>query len=256
MHRDVSSEIGREPCAGVPLVAVEPAEAVRLLVLGQKPSAGRAVHFCNAYTLSLAHGDDEYRRLLRRGDLCFPDGQSVVWVRRLLARGSRLRRVAGPDLFEAVFAASTTQAPRHYLLGGDESTLARLRVELSRRFPDAQIVGAESPPFRRLSPRELRAQDERITEACANIVWVGLGTPKQDYEVRRLADQLPVTAVAIGAAFDFVAGTKRRAPAWMRSLGLEWVHRLASEPRRLWRRYLIGNAVFLWAAWRRRDDAS
>lgn len=242
----------REPCAGVLLAAVTPQEAVGFVTASFGSATGRAIHFCNAFTLSLAHGDAEYRETLRRATVCFPDGQSVVWARHLLSRRSAMKKVSGPDFFDAVFSASTAEGPRHYLLGGSEETLARLHFELSARYPEAQIVGRESPPFRELTEQELHAQDHRIADSGADIVWVGLGTPKQDYEVCRLADSIPVTAIAVGAAFDFVAGTKRRAPHWMRGSGLEWVHRLVSEPRRLWRRYLVGNAVFVGAAWKRR----
>ena len=245
----------REPCAGVLLTVSTPGAAVESTLRCAEAKRGRAIHFCNAYTLSIAHADDAYRELLTRAGACYPDGQSVVWVRKVLDRNSRMHKVSGPDFFEAVLGASSAGGLRHYLLGGDEQTLVGLRRQLSARFPEAQVVGWESPPFRQLTEDEIRAQDDRIRDSRAEIVWVGLGTPKQDYEVKRLADALPVTAVAVGAAFDFTAGTKTRAPRWMRSAGLEWLHRFASEPRRLWRRYLIGNAVFVWAAWRRRNFA-
>lgn len=238
-----------EACAGVPVAITSIDETLKFL-FASPGGDGRAVHFCNAYTLSLAYSDTAYRSLLREGDQCLPDGQAVVWVSRILDRRSRLRKVSGPDLFEAAFAASDRSGPRHYLLGGSPETLGTLTEVLSKRFPRAQIVGASSPPFRPMSEIEYRAQDEAIRRSGAEIVWVGLGTPKQDHEVRRIADALPVTAVAVGAAFDFTAGNKKRAPRWMRSAGFEWLHRLGSEPRRLWRRYLVGNAVFLWAAWK------
>jgi N-acetylglucosaminyldiphosphoundecaprenol N-acetyl-beta-D-mannosaminyltransferase len=114
------------------------------------------------------------------------------------------------------------------------------------------LAGAESPPFRDLTDDEKREQDERIRASGADIVWVGLGTPKQDFEVERLVETMPVLAAAVGAAFDFTAGTVKPAPEWMQRNGLEWAHRFASEPRRLWRRYLIGNVEFVRAAGRRR----
>lgn len=113
------------------------------------------------------------------------------------------------------------------------------------------LAGAESPPFRDLTDDERREQDDRIQASRADIVWVGLGTPKQDFEAERLAEALPLLAAAVGAAFDFTAGTVKPAPAWMQRSGLEWAHRLASEPRQLWRRYLIGNARFVSIALRR-----
>lgn len=243
--------ITREPCAGVAIGVAALEDAVDLALSARRGGSGRAIHFCNAYTLSIAHTDPAYRELLRKAWLCLPDGQSVVWVRRLLDRRSRLQKVSGPDFFLAAFHATQVTAHRHYLLGSDEQTLSSLVANLSRRYPRADIVGYHSPPFRSLSSEETAAQDEAIRAAGADLVWVGLGTPKQDWEAARLAKGLPVTAVAVGAAFDFAAGTKRRAPTWMRSSGLEWMHRLASEPRRLWRRYLVGSLVFLWSAWRR-----
>jgi N-acetylglucosaminyldiphosphoundecaprenol N-acetyl-beta-D-mannosaminyltransferase len=123
--------------------------------------------------------------------------------------------------------------------------LAELETELRRRFPNAQIVGAESPPFRTLTEQEIAEQEARLVESTAQVVWVGLGTPKQDWESARLAEEIPAVFLAVGAAFDFIAGEKRQAPLWMQRNGLEWLFRLAVEPRRLWRRYLFGNARFL-----------
>jgi N-acetylglucosaminyldiphosphoundecaprenol N-acetyl-beta-D-mannosaminyltransferase len=127
-----------------------------------------------------------------------------------------------------------------------------LQRELRRRFPRARIVRACSPPFRPLSVRERHDQERDVLATHADIVWVGLGTPKQDVHAAELATRLPVVCAAVGAAFDFVAGHKRRAPRWMGSSGLEWLFRLVCEPRRLWRRYLFGNARFLWGVARRR----
>ncbi|GAA5193163.1 hypothetical protein GCM10023346_17170 [Arthrobacter gyeryongensis] len=139
---------------------------------------------------------------------------------------------------------------KHFLLGSTNDTLRKLNEELTSRYPGIEIVGQLSPPFRDQSPSELAAQDKFISDSEAQIVWVGLGTPKQDFEVLRLANRLPVVAVAVGAAFDFVAGTKKEAPVWIRKIGFEWLFRLLSEPRRLWRRYLFGNFEFLRATLR------
>lgn len=210
-------------------------------------SKGVAVHFCNAYNVALARSDREYRDLFARGDYVFSDGVPITWV------GKRVRpdvaheweRVYGPDVMQGVFTQSTPTSPRHYLLGSSPAVLAALQQRLLERFPDAQIVGTESPPFRSVTEDELRERDQRIRESGATIVWVGLGTPKQDVEVARLAVSLPVVAIAVGAAFDFLAGTKPQAPIWMQKSGTEWLFRLASEPRRLARRYIWGNSVFL-----------
>ncbi|MFE9643721.1 WecB/TagA/CpsF family glycosyltransferase [Streptomyces sp. NPDC006365] len=208
---------------------------------------GSDVHLSNAYTLALADRDTELRGVLRSASLNLPDGQSVVWANQLLHRGTPLpsTRVYGPDLLLDVFALGQNTDVRHFLLGSTPHVLEGLHRELRRRFPKARIVGTCSPPFGPLSADELRRQAEEIRAADADIVWVGLGTPKQDRWAADLCTQLPVVAVAVGAAFDFVAGAKRQAPSWMQSNGLEWMFRLGCEPRRLWRRYLFGNARFL-----------
>jgi len=216
----------------------------------QGSDRGTAIHFCNAYNVALARSDSHYRQTLEAGDVVFSDGVPITWV------GKRLRpdiaheweRVYGPDVMSGVFERSTGQGPRHYLLGGKPEVLTALEQGLRRRYPDALIVGADSPPFRPPSDSDLAERDARILGSGADIVWVGLGTPKHDYEVARLARSLPVAAVSVGAAFDFLAGTKPQAPVWMQRSGTEWLFRLASEPRRLAKRYLWGNSVFAWEA--------
>jgi N-acetylglucosaminyldiphosphoundecaprenol N-acetyl-beta-D-mannosaminyltransferase len=242
------------PCAGIPITACTPEEAAHEVVrLATSPlERGVDVHLCNAYTLALADKDPAFHEMLRSAGINFPDGKAVVWANRLRHRHLNLAsdRVYGPDLFLDVFRLGQDAGLRHYLLGSTPNVLAVLERELRRRFPSAQIVGLESPPFRPLSEAEFSEQRERIVESRANIVWVGLGTPKQDWETARLAREAPAVYVAVGAAFDFVAGNKRQAPIWMQRHGLEWLFRLATEPRRLWRRYLLGNLRFLAAAGR------
>ena len=123
--------------------------------------------------------------------------------------------------------------------------LAALGQQISTRFPNALVVGCDSPPFHEPSQQDLEERDRRIIASGATMVWVGLGTPKQDWEVARLAETLPVTALAVGAAFDFLAGTTTQAPGWMQRSGLEWAYRFAREPRRLAKRYVWGNSLFI-----------
>lgn len=208
---------------------------------------GVAIHFANAYNVALAQRESSYRRVLEGGDAVFCDGMPVVWAgRRLHADvANSWTRVYGPDVMTGVLNASTQAGPRHYLLGGLPETLAALEVRIRSRWNSALIVGTESPPFGTWSADELVERDERIRESGATLVWVGLGTPKQDWEVHRIARSLPVTALAVGAAFDFLAGTKEQAPVWMQRSGLEWSYRLAHEPTRLAKRYLWGNPMFV-----------
>jgi len=212
---------------------------------------GVAVHFANAYTIALAEQDARYSALLSHdGSAVFTDGMPVAWVGRRAwpSMAERWERVYGPDVMQAVLAGSDERGPRHYLLGGSPETLDLLLRGIALRWPLARIVGAESPPYDLPSPADLAERDARIAASGATMVWVGLGTPKQDWEAARLATSLPVVALAVGAAFDFLAGTKPQAPLWMQRSGMEWAHRLASEPRRLAHRYLWGNPRFLAAA--------
>ncbi len=214
-------------------------------------ASGLPVHFANAYTVALADSDDRYGELLARpGSVAFTAGVPVAWVGRRgdPAVAKEWDRVYGPDVMEAVLEGTGPAGPRHYLLGGSPAPLAALQSVIAVRWPSAIVVGAESPPFRALSPEEVAAQDSRIRDSGATIVWVGLGTPKQDWEVARLAGSVPVVAMAVGAAFDFLAGVKPQAPLWMQKSGTEWAFRFASEPKRLAKRYLWGNPRFLAAA--------
>ena len=212
------------------------------------------VHLVNAYTTSLVDSNPLFRDTILSASLNFADGKPLTWAARWVA-GRPLSQVRGPDLFERVLEIGGQYGLRHFLLGGTDETLTHLQRSIRSHYPTANIVGSISPAFRPLSSDELSEQDARIRETEANIVWVGLGTPKQDFEAARLAAGLEITAVAIGAAFDFTAGTVRRAPEWMSIHGLEWLFRLAMEPRRLWWRYTVGNANFIWAVLRPRRSA-
>jgi len=246
------AELTVVPCLGVPITACTPTQAagevVRLATTDL--DHGVDIHLCNAYTLALADKDLGYKTMLQEAAINFPDGKSVVWANKLRHRRSAIPndRVYGPDLFLDVFDKGQDLRLRHYLLGSTPQVLAELETELRRRCPKAQIVGVESPPFRTLTEQEIAEQTARLVESTAQVIWVGLGTPKQDWESSRLAEEMPAVFLAVGAAFDFVAGKKRQAPLWMQRNGLEWLFRLATEPRRLWKRYLFGNARFLRAS--------
>ena len=242
----------REYVGSIPFTVVPLNEAIDLVLISSsrdstKEAHGLAIHFCNAYNVALARTDNGYRDVLKQGDMIFSDGVPVTWVGKRLRPdlATRWERVYGPDVMSGVLEQSSSEGPGHYLVGGTPDVLQELESTLATRYPTARIVGAESPTFRTPTAGELQERDHRISTSGADIVWVGLGTPKQDYEVARLAARLPVTAIAVGAAFDFLAGTKPQAPTWMRRSGTEWLFRFASEPRRLAKRYLWGNSVFL-----------
>jgi N-acetylglucosaminyldiphosphoundecaprenol N-acetyl-beta-D-mannosaminyltransferase len=240
-------------CCGVNITAPSEGQGADFVLGLTKNRGGVGVHLCNSYTLSLATKDSSYRDLLNQG-VNLPDGTPLAWVgaRRT---GTKVRPTRGPSLLWDLMRASVPHGSRHLLYGGSSQTLESLTRRLSEEIPGLQIVGAISPPFRELTEAE---EDEVIAELAGlrpTFVWVGLGTPRQDVFVARMAERLPAVFIAVGAAFDFAAGTKPEAPAFLHATGLEWLYRFASEPKRLWRRYTIGNAIFIEAVaveeWRR-----
>jgi N-acetylglucosaminyldiphosphoundecaprenol N-acetyl-beta-D-mannosaminyltransferase len=207
------------------------------------------VHLCNAYTLSIVDRDARLREALLASDMNLPDGTPVAWIGRSPNRSGPVR---GPGLVGAVATAGLGVA-RHYLWGGKEGVADGMADRLRQVVPGVDIVGTDSPPFRIPTDEDLFDLAGRVRASGANILWIGLGTPRQDYVVHRLAPLLDMPIVPVGAAFDFWSGAVPEAPAFLHGSGFEWVYRLAREPRRLWRRYLIGNPRFLVAAWRHRS---
>ncbi len=210
--------------------------------------SGADIHLINAFSISLAERDKTYRECLESAAHNFPDGKPLSILTQFSTEP--LKQVRGPSLFELVLDRGRYQDVRHYFLGSTQATLETLVEAVRGRYPGIVIAGTYSPPFRELTEQDFAAQDALILHSQPDIVWVGLGTPKQDFEAQRLARK-GFNAVAVGAAFDFSAGTKKEAPSWASFLGVEWLFRLVMEPRRLWRRYLIGNIRFLIAVIRR-----
>lgn len=236
-------------CCGVRIDALSP-ERARTELAASRYGEPRAVHLCNAYTLSLALKDPGYRDRLNASDLNLADGQPVAFVGRRLGHRHLRSSVRGPSLMQDLLERGQDTGLRHYFYGSTTEVCEQLGRVIARKFPAAKVVGIEAPPFRRLSESEENSLVERIHDAQPDIVWVGLGTPRQDVFVHDFRERFDTTLVAIGAGFDFLAGTKRMAPAYLQRVGLEWAFRLVSEPRRLWRRYLVGNAVFMRGAMR------
>jgi N-acetylglucosaminyldiphosphoundecaprenol N-acetyl-beta-D-mannosaminyltransferase len=212
-----------------------------------------AVHLCNAYTIALADERADLAAALNAECINFPDGMPLVWWARR-HQISVSNRVYGPDLMEAVLARGRIHGLRHYLYGSTPEVLDGLVAAIGQRWPEAEIVGTESPPFRELTDHEVAESVRRAGDLGADVVWVGMGTPKQDLLTHRMARLGNGTYVAIGAAFDFIAGTKSQAPAWMQHSGLEWLYRLVTEPKRLWKRYLIYNVKFVRILWQSRSS--
>ena len=199
----------------------------------------------NVHTTVMAFRDESYRKVQNSGAMALPDGQPLSIVSR--RRGySEAQRVPGPDLMPAILYLSEEKGYRHYFYGSTPETLEKLRKVLLDRFPKLQIVGMYAPPFRPLTEEEDQEAVRQINESGADFVWVALGAPKQEkwmYEHRGRVNGL---MIGVGAAFDFIAGTVRRAPMWMQKLCLEWVYRICQDPKRMFPRYVSTNFAFLW----------
>ncbi len=212
----------------------------------------RYVTICNVHVVVSASRDMAYRDIINGSDMATPDGAPVAWMLRRQGFSSQTR-ISGPDLMWALCERAAQEGLPIYCYGSTEATLALLETSLRTAFPALKVT-MESPPFRALSAEEDAAAVERINASGAGIVFVGLGCPKQErwmaeHRGRDAPNESPLQVkavmIGVGAAFDFHAGTVARAPAWMRDNGLEWLHRLASEPGRLWKRYLVTNTLFI-----------
>jgi len=211
-------------------------------------AGGRRTHYVcvsNVHSVVESQRDPRLKEVLNGGDLNVPDGMPIIWLGR--SRGNSLpRRVYGPDLFVEFCRETQNRGYRHYFYGGAPHVVEALIGNLRGMFPEMHVAGHYSPPFRALTAEEDLEVIEMINAAAPDVLWVGLGCPKQEFWMRAHRETLSVPAiVGIGQAFDIFAGNVRQAPAWMREHGLEWLFRLLQEPRRLWRRYLIYNVEFI-----------
>lgn len=190
-----------------------------------------------ASTLVFARDDRRLASALAGAQIVTPDGMGVVHAARMLGEPIR-ERVYGPDLMELVLGRSSSS---HYLYGGhDDATLRELESAITRRFPDAAVVGSFSPPHRELTEQELASIAESINASGAGIVWVGIGSPKQELFMQQLRERVDAPVlIGVGAAFDFLAGRTAQAPRWMQRASLEWLYRISQDPLRLGRRYLL-----------------
>jgi N-acetylglucosaminyldiphosphoundecaprenol N-acetyl-beta-D-mannosaminyltransferase len=207
--------------------------------------ASRYITVTGMHGVMEAHHAARFRNVLDEADMVVPDGMPLVWISRF--RGYSLRRrVYGPELMLSFCQETARSGYRHYIYGGDAGVPESLAARLKTLCPGIRIVGA---PFRALTAEEDAAAVEAINRAAPDVLWVGLGTPKQDRWMLEHRDRLHVPVmVGVGAAFDFLVSRKKQAPAWMQGHGLEWLFRLLQEPRRLWKRYLVDGSEFVFLA--------
>ena len=236
---------GKNNVLGIGVSAIDYDGAVDAIVAAAREgrsfkAAALAVHGVMTGVL-----DREHRWRLNRFDLIAPDGQPVRWAMNLLHRSKLKDRVYGPNLMLEVCYRAAKDGLPIYLYGSRTEVLELLETNLKRKFPDLVIAGTRSSLFRRSTDAEKRQIAREIEETGARIVFVGLGCPRQEVWVHEYADMLTCPSIAVGAAFDFHAGLLKQAPQWMQERGLEWLYRLVQEPRRLWRRYLYLNPLYV-----------
>lgn len=229
---------------GAKINALSWPEVLEQLARWARARESRYVCICNVHSVITTRQDPAFGAVVESADLATPDGAPVAWMLRRLGFPTQ-QRINGPDLMARYCAEAARRGESIFLYGGTEATLKRLERVLLERFPGLRIAGAVSPPFRPLTPEEDAAAVRAINESGAGIVWVSLGCPKQELWMAEHRGKVNAVMVGVGAAFDYLAGTITRAPLWMQHAGLEWAHRLASEPRRLWRRYIVTNTLFV-----------
>jgi len=228
---------------GVGVSAITMAMALDIIGSWIAHDAREYVTVADVHSVMRTQRDAHLRQIHGRAGLVTPDGMPLVWLSRLYGQRG-VERVYGPDLMMALCGHSA--AYRHFFYGGKEGTPEKLAARLREKFPDLLVVGTCSPPFRPLTEEEDESVVSMINAAAPDIVWVGLGAPKQERWIADHRDRLDAPVlIGVGAAFDFLAGLKRQAPRWMQRSGLEWFFRLLCEPRRLGRRYLVNNPLFV-----------
>jgi len=224
--------------------AVTGDEAQRRIVAWARDRESRSVCFCNVHSAVTAHRDPAFREVVNGADLVVADGAPVAWAMRRLGHPGQ-ERIAGPDAMLQLCALAAEEGIGVFLYGSTGETLRDLQAQLLAAFPRLRLAGAIAPPFQPLTAAEDADVCQRINASGAGLVFVGLGCPKQERWMAEHRGRIPSVTLGVGAAFDFHSGRLKRAPGWLQTLGLEWLHRLLMEPARLWRRYLTANVVFV-----------
>jgi len=229
---------------GVPISVVNVESAAFEIAGWKHDRRARSVGVREVASIMAMRQTPELLAISHRTTMNLPDGMPLVWIGKLF--GLPVSRTCGPDLFEKVMLESPRTGLKHFLFGGKEGVAEKVADVFRARAPGIEIVGTYCPPFRQMTESEDAAVVEMILQSGADIVWVGMSSPKQDIWMDTHLDRLPLCMIGVGAAFDFHSGAVRRAPQWMQKAGLEWLHRLITEPRRLWRRYLVMAPKFIW----------
>jgi N-acetylglucosaminyldiphosphoundecaprenol N-acetyl-beta-D-mannosaminyltransferase len=245
---DANGRCPSVPVLGVPVSLINIETAVANILGYVKEKQERYICVRDVFGLMCAVKDPEIMSINRNAAMVTPDGMPLVWLSRWRS-GFKTGRVAGADLVDALCRAGQETGLRHYFYGGKPGVAEVMIANLRKKYPKLTVAGLYSPPFRPLTAEEDQEATDRINQSGAQIVWVGISTPKQEFWMRDHAGRIKgATLIGVGAAFDFHSGAVARAPKWMQRAGLEWLHRLLSEPSRLWRRYLIVAPSFVFGA--------
>jgi N-acetylglucosaminyldiphosphoundecaprenol N-acetyl-beta-D-mannosaminyltransferase len=215
-----------------------------LTIAWARERASRYVCVATVNNVMESFDSEKFQDVMNRADLVTPDGMPLVWALRALGRKDSTR-VYGPDLTPIVLAKAAAANIPVGFYGGAPEVLTELVKRVQARHPGLKVAYSYSPPFRALSPSEDEAITREINQSGARILFIGLNTPKQDFWMSHHRGRVECVMLGVGAAFDFIAGSKRQAPRWMMRLGLEWLFRLATEPKRLWKRYLKHNPRYV-----------
>lgn len=234
---------------GAPIDVFDWVSALSRIAAWSANRESRYVCICNVHSVVTSGQDAEFGRVVTEADMATPDGAPVAWMLRKLGFAGQ-QRINGPDLMWKYCEQAAQRKESIFLYGSTAETLAILQTRLLAAFPGLQIAGAISPPFRALSEEEDAADVACINASGAGTVWVSLGCPKQEKWMAAHRGRVKAVMIGVGAAFDYHAGTIKRAPLWMQRRGLEWLHRLCSEPGRLWKRYFVTNTLFVLGALR------
>ena len=239
-----SSDRQRQYVIGVPIDSVSWDDALSKIFSWAVKRESKYVCICNVHSVVTAGQDPVFGQIIDEADMATPDGAPVAWMLKRLGFANQ-QRINGPDLMWKYCALAASRGEAIFLYGGTPETLTLLQARLLVEFPGLKVAGIYSPPFRTLTVEEDHAVVEMMNASGAGTVWVSLGCPKQEKWMAAHRGRVHAVMIGVGAAFNYHAGTIKRAPVWMQNAGLEWLHRLASDPRRLWKRYFVTNSIFI-----------
>lgn len=238
-------EIIRKRVVSIDVSIVDYANALQQVITLSKQHQPSYACFSNVHMAIEAHSSVTFQQMVNNATFAFTDGMPLVFALKWLY-GIRQERIAGMDFMPDVLESCDRERLSVFLFGSTDEILLRLETLIKTKYPNLRLVGKISPPFRALSEHENQQYIQQINDSGAHIVLVGLGCPKQETWMAQHSDQINAVLLGVGGAFGLYAGSAKRAPVWMRNVGLEWVFRLAQEPKRLFKRYAVTNTLFVW----------